>query len=150
MKQAKYWKCPKCGRRFARPGQAHSCQVVPLATHLRKAPPGVRRIYAAIMRAIRACGPVQIAPTKTGINLLSGTSLGGMTLHREYINLGLVLTRRLEGTHPPRRVVSVLQLSPRSFAYRVRVRSVAEVDAQLRGWISEAYAVGRMAGRRPA
>ena len=138
------WKCPACRRRFARPRQAHSCQVVPLQAHLQKATPAVRQIYRAILRAIRVCGPVQIAPTKTGINLLSGTSLGGLTLHKTYVNLGLLLTRRLEGG----RVTGVLQSSPRSFAHRVRVTSVAEVDAELRGWIAEAYAVGKLAGRR--
>ena len=78
----------------------------------------MREIYEAIIRAIRACGPVQIAPTKTGINLGD-------------------------------RITSVRQLSPRSFAHRVRVAAVSEVDAELRDWIREAYAVAKMAGRRP-
>jgi hypothetical protein len=105
----------------------------------------VREIYRAIIRTIRASGPVQIAPTKTGINLLSGTSLGSLTLHRSCVNRGLVLARRVGGDQ----VTSVLQLSPRSFAHRVRVAAVSEVDAGLREWIREAYAVGKMAGRRP-
>jgi hypothetical protein len=140
------WQCPKCKRRFARRRQAHSCQVVPLARHLDAAPPAVRRIYERIIRALRAEGPLQIAPTKTSINLLSGTSLGGISLHKTHVNLGFVLTRRLE--HP--RVAWVLRLSPRSYAHRVRVGAEAEVDAQLLGWLREAYQVGRMAGRRPA
>ena len=139
------WRCPKCGRRFAHPNQAHSCQVVPLRTHLATAPPAVRRIYQAVMRALRACGPVQVAPTKTGINLLSGTSLGSVRLHQRYLNLGLLLTYRLDD----RRVTSVLQLSPRSFAHRLRLESVADVDASLRRCLREAYQVGLMAGRRP-
>ena len=139
------WKCPKCSRRFARKHQAHSCQVVPLGAHLKKVPAEVQQIYRAIIGALRGCGPLQVAPTKTGINLLSQTSLGGVTLHRGYVNLGLVLTRRLEDP----RVVSVLQISPRSYVHRVRVSSVAEVDAQLLGWLREAYQVGLMAGRRP-
>ncbi len=59
--------------------------------------------------------------------------------------MGLVLTHRLESP----RVQMVLQISPRSFAYRIRATSPAEVDRELRGWIhQEAYAVGQMAGRR--
>ena len=140
------WKCPKCGRRFVHPNQAHSCQVVPLRAHLRKADPTARALYQAVIAAIRTCGPLQVAPTKTGINLLSGTSLGGITLHPGYLNLGLVLTHRVEDP----RVVSVLQISPRSFAHRFRLRSLAELDPQLKAWIREAYAVGKMAGRRPS
>ena len=139
------WQCPKCGRRFARARQAHSCQVVPLATHLRKASAEVRRIYHALLQAIRDVGPVQAVPTKTGINLLSGTSLGGIGLHRDFADVGLVLTRRVD--HP--RIMSVLQISRRSYVHRVRVRSASEVDGQLRTWLREAYQVGLLAGRRP-
>ncbi len=140
------WKCPKCGRRFAHANQAHSCQVVPMSPHRAKAPPGVRRIYQAVMRALRACGPVQVAPTKTSINLLSRTSLGGISLHKSYLNLGLVLSHRVDD----RRVASVLQISPRSFAHRLRLQSVADVDAAVRRWLREAYQVGLMAGHRPS
>jgi hypothetical protein len=102
-------------------------------------------VFEAIMRALRASGPVQVAPTKTSINLLSGTSLGALSLHRDYVGLGLVLARRLDSP----RVQGVLQVSPRSYAHRIRVGSVGEVDAELRAWLREAYQVGLMAGRRP-
>ena len=138
------WRCPDCGRKFARARQAHSCQVVPLSAHLAKATPETRAIYEALIKAIRAVGPIQIAPTKTGINLLVRTSLGGMTLHKGYVSLGVVLTRKVE--HP--RLGSMLQLSPKSFVYRIKVSSPSEVDSELKGWIGEAYAVGEMAGRR--
>lgn len=139
------WKCPNCGRGFARRNQAHSCQVVPLQTHLAKASPEVRKIYQAIIRALRTLGPFEAVPTKTGINLLSATSLGGVSLHKTYANLGLVLTRRVEDP----RVVSVLQISPRSFAHRVKIEAVSGLDEVVRGWLKEAYQVGLMAGRRP-
>ncbi len=138
------WTCPTCGRKFARPRQAHSCQVVSLESHLEKATPATQAVFHAVLKAIKACGPVQIAPTKSGVNLLSGTSLGGIILHRHYLNLGLVLTRKLESP----RVTWALQLSPRSVANRIRVASIPEVDKELRAWIREAYEVGKMAGRR--
>jgi hypothetical protein len=138
------WKCPRCGRRFARARQAHSCAVVPLAAHLAKASPEVRAIYRALMAALRACGPVRAAPTKTGINLLARTSLGSVALQRTSAVLGLVLTRRLRSP----RVESYLQLSPRSHHHRIRLAAAREVDAELTGWLREAHAVGMMAGRR--
>jgi hypothetical protein len=139
------WKCPKCGRTFARARQAHSCQVVSLDAHLNKVTPETRAIFDEVMRAVRACGRVQVAPTKTGINLLSRTSLGSVSLHRGYVDLGLVLTREVKSP----RILWTLRLSPRSVGHRVRVASPNEVDRELRGWIKEAYDVGMMAGRRP-
>ena len=138
------WKCPKCGRRFVRARQAHSCQVVPLRTHLDKGSPLARRIYDIVIKALRRCGPLQVVPTKTGINLLSRTSLGGITLHRAHVNLGLVLTRRLAD----RRVAGMLQISPRTFVHRLRLTSVADVDHDVRRWLREAHRVGMLAGRR--
>lgn len=138
------WKCPTCKRRFAKRNQAHSCQVVPLATHLSKADADTLAVYRAILSILEALGPLQVAPTKSGINLLSRTSLGSLTLHRDYIDLSLVLTRRLESP----RVRSVLQLSPKSFVHKVRVGSRAELDSELAQWLEESYQVGLMAGRR--
>lgn len=144
MATAPSWTCPKCKRRFAKRNQAHSCQVVPLATHLAKASPETIASYRAIVEVLKALGPLQVAPTKSGINLLSRTSLGGIQLHQDYLDVGFVLTRRLESP----RVRSLLQISPRSFVYKVRVASQDEVDAELAAWLTEAYQVGLMAGRR--
>jgi len=133
-----------CRRTFARAKQAHSCLVVPLSAHLDRATPDTRRIFDAVMRALERCGPVAVVPTKTMITLLSNSSLGGLRFHKDGVRVGFVLTRKV--SHP--RIVSTLQLSPRSVHHQVHLRSVGEVDAQLRKWLKEAYDVGLMAGRR--
>jgi len=138
------WICPGCKRRFRRQRQAHSCQVVSLDAHLDRATPAARAAFHAILAALRAQGPLDVVPTRSGINLLSGTSLGSMAFRKDGVELGLLLTRKLE--HP--RVRGVLQLSPRSFHHRFRIGAAREVDPELTGWLAEAHAVGRMAGRR--
>lgn len=138
------WKCPTCGRRFARARQAHSCQVVPLSAHRAKAPPEVRRIYDAVVAFLRTCGPLDAVPTKSGINLLSRTSLGGIHLQKSKARLGLVMTRRVRSP----RIQRVLQISPRSFVHYIDVATVAEVDKELKSWLAAAHEVGMMAGRR--
>jgi len=138
------WKCPRCGRRFARARQAHSCQVVPLRTHLARGSPAARRIYHTVIKTLRRHGPLQVVPTKSGINLLSRTSLGSIALHRTWVNLALVLTRRLQD----RRVAGLPQISPRTFVHRFRLTAVTDVDRDVREWLGEAYRVGILAGRR--
>ena len=138
------WRCVTCGRTFARAKQAHSCQVVPLSQHLDAATAEARAAYEAVLSALKSCGPFQAVPTKSGINLLSGTSLGGIKFRKDGVDVGLLMTRRLVSP----RVTWFLQISQRSFIHRVPVRSPKEVDRELRAWIREAYAVGRMAGRR--
>ncbi len=86
----------------------------------------------------------QIAPTKTSINLLSRTSLGGAAVDKNAVRLSIVLTRRLEHD----RVLGVLQISPRSFVHRFKLTSPDDVDAEFQGWLKESDEVGMMAGRR--
>lgn len=145
MKQTKHtmWQCPVCEREFAKKSQAHSCQISSLETHFRKASPETLKVYSALETALGELGAYRAVPTKSQINLMVRTSFGGLQMRRNSIALGFVLTRRIE--HPR---LSALQLSPRTFAYKVQLRSPADVDDQLREWLKEAYQVGLAAGRR--
>ena len=138
------WRCPQCGRQFARKSQAHSCQVSGIETHLGKASPEALEIYAVLEKALRELGPYTAVPTKTQINLMARTSFGGFTIRKDSIVLGFALTREIE--HP--RLIWTLQLSPRTYAYKVRLSSPADVDGKLREWLREAYQLGLAAGRR--
>ena len=139
------WQCPECAREFARKSQAHSCKTVSLESHLASASPEVTRIYLALERLIREFGPFTAVPTQTQITLLARTTFAGVTVRKQWLSLGFVLTREIE--HP--RITRVERVSPRTCVHRVRLRSVRNVDAQLREWLREAYAVGQLAGRRP-
>jgi hypothetical protein len=138
------WRCPVCARQFARKSQAHSCKTVSLETHLIKASPEVTRIYLALERLIREIGPFTAVPTKTSITLLSRTTFAGAVLRKHWLNLAFVLTKEVE--HP--RIIKMKKISPRTFVHTVQLRSVRSLDEQLRKWLSEAYEVGELAGRR--
>jgi hypothetical protein len=104
----------------------------------------VRRIYEAVIKHLRSCGPLDAVPTKTGINLLSRTSLGGIQLQKSKARIGFVLTRRV--TDP--RIRGTLQISPRSVVHYVDLRAPADLDADVRLWLKEAHGVGMLAGKR--
>ncbi len=138
------WTCPKCKRQFARAKQAHSCQVVSLDGHLARASPATRKIFEAILRFLGGLGPLQVAPTKTSINLLSGTSLGSISIQHEQLTISFVLTKKASDP----RLSGVLQLSPNSVVHRIRIASLAEFDTDVKDWLRQAYQVGLMKGRR--
>lgn len=142
--KAPTWRCPECAREFARKSQAHSCRTVSLESHLVNASPEVTRIYLALERVVREFGPFTAVPTQTQITLLARTTFAGVTVRKQWLNLGFVLTREIE--HP--RITRVEKVSPRTLVHTVRLRSVRNVDAQLRAWLREAYAVGQLGGRR--
>lgn len=147
MKRSKtsIWRCPGCAREFARKSQAHSCRTVPLEAHLANASPEVTRIYMALERLIREFGPFTAVPTQTQITLLGRTTFAGVTVRKQWLNLGFMLTREIE--HP--RITRVEKVSPRTLVHTVRLRSMRNIDAQLRAWLREAYSVGQLGGRRP-
>jgi hypothetical protein len=145
MKRGKpNWRCPECARGFARKSQIHSCKTVSLESHLAGSSPEVTSIYMALERVIREFGPFTAIPTQTQINLLARTTFAGVTVRKQWLNLGFLLTR--EVGHP--RITRVERISPRSYLHTVRLRLVKNVDPQLRDWLREAYAVGQLAGRR--
>jgi hypothetical protein len=143
--KATTWRCPECARTFARKSQAHSCRTVSLESHLLNGSPEVTRIYLALERVVREFGPFRAVPTQTQITLLARTTFAGVTIRKQWLNLGFVLTREIE--HP--RIRRVERVSQRTLVHTVRLRSERNVDAQLRSWLREAYAVGQLGGRRP-
>ncbi|HEY3138678.1 MAG TPA: DUF5655 domain-containing protein [Blastocatellia bacterium] len=138
------WRCPVCAREFARKSQAHSCKVVTLESHLKKATQATLQIYSALEGALRHCGKYTTVATKSQITLMAPTSFAGLHIRRDSISLEFLMTRRIE--HP--RIASMLQVSQRTFAYKVQLRSPVDVDRELCEWLSEAYQVGLAAGRR--
>jgi hypothetical protein len=98
----------------------------------------------ALERVIREFGPFTAVPTQTQINLLARTTFAGVTVRKQWLNLGFLLTR--EVVHP--RITRVERISPRTYMHTVRLRLEKNIDPQLRDWLQEAYAVGKLAGRR--
>ena len=132
------WKCPRCKRRFANRNQSHSCGRYDLAHHFRGKDPAVRVLYEAVRGAVATCGPVIILPEKTRIAFQVRMSFAQVTPRKRWLDGHVVLARRLP--HPRFRRIDTI--SPRSHVHHFRLVSPAEVDADFRAWLREAYAVG--------
>jgi len=140
------WRCAACGRAFANRNQSHACGPrYPLAHHFRGKPPAVRAIYRDVVAAIRAIGPVRVLPEKTRIAFQVRMSFAQVTPRRGWLDGHVVLARRLE--HP--RFRQVQTFSPRNHLHAFRLTSRAEVDAEFRAWLAEAYLVGRQDHLQP-
>ncbi len=132
------WKCPKCGRRFANRNQSHACGHYSLDAHFAGKPPLIRELFDAVVRAIEACGPVEILPEKSRIAFQVRMSFAQLTPKRSWIDGHLVLARRLEAPRF-RRIESI---SPRNHVHHFRISDRRDVDAQFKEWLAEAYRVG--------
>lgn len=132
------WTCPRCGRRFANRNQTHTCGLHDLDHHFAGKPAEIRALYDAFVKAVKACGPVTVLPEKTRIAFQVRMSFAQVSPRRAWLDGHLVLARRIE--HPRFRKVETF--SPRNHLHPFRLTSPAELDAEFRGWLREAYAVG--------
>lgn len=132
------WTCPECGRAFANRDQSHACGRHELERHFEGRPPEVRALFDAFLAALQEIGPVTVLPQKTRIAFQVRMSFAQVTPRRGGLDGHLVLARRIEDP----RFLDVQTFSPRNHLHRFRISTVAEIDARMREWMREAYAVG--------
>ena len=131
------WTCPVCGQSFVTRNMPHSCQVVGLDSHFADAP-GLRVVFDAYLAAARENGPVTVNATKSRISLQVRMRFAGIERpRRHHIVATFVLVRELAS---PRLRVEFIE--PRYYVQRLVLHSPEDVDAEVRSWLSEAYAVG--------
>jgi uncharacterized protein DUF5655 len=129
------WTCPVCLRAFAKPGQLHSHDVVEVDIHFAGRPPALRSTFDALVASV-AVG-MRVEPLKSVIILSSRTTFGYVTILQDRLRLGIFLDRPLETP----RVSSVEHLSAAKVGNVIELRTPADVDDELRDWLTEAYAL---------
>jgi len=133
------WRCPRCGRTFANRNQRHTCSPLGgLDDLFARSDPIVRRTFDAVLAALDDVGPFEVLPQKTRIALHVRMSFAAFVPHRRWLDGHLVLARRVDS--PRFRRIEVY--SPRNALHAFRLGSPDEVDAELVGWLAEAYRVG--------
>ena len=137
VSSAQLWKCPRCGRRFAKRNQWHSCRVQSVDRHFESKPPGLRRLYRTLVRAMREFGPLRIDAVQSTINFVSTHHFGGLRVRRAHLRLGFLAERPILNPRIVRREV----VGPRRIAHWVRVSSTGDIDRQLLGWLRRAHAL---------
>ena len=131
------WRCPACDREFARANQSHVC--VPgnsVAATFAGRPPGQREIYDALIAHLRTLGPVHVDAVKVGVFLKREDKLAEVRPMARAVALWLILPRPLEDERVTRRE----RISAGRYAQVVRLADSSDVDDQVLGWLTEAYA----------
>jgi len=103
--------------------------------HFAGKPSAVREVYDKLLAALRTIGPVQEDPKKTSIHLVRSSALAGVEVRRSYILVNIKSSSPIESP----RVTKPERLSARRFHQKVRLASPEEVDAELHGWLADAY-----------
>jgi hypothetical protein len=97
--------------------------------------PSVRSLYDGVVAVVRKLGPVREEAKKTSIHLVRKTALAGVQVRKAH----LVLTVKADHPLDSPRVHRVETISARRVYHDVRLAAPGEIDAELRGWLADAY-----------
>ena len=106
-----------------------------VSSHFEKSTPAVKATYKAILQAARELGPVREEAKKTSIHLVRDTAFAGIATRKE----ALILTLKAERPLKSSRVGRAEQTSANRWHLELKLSAPTEVDAELRGWIEQAY-----------
>jgi Domain of unknown function (DUF5655) len=133
------WRCPRCGQEFVTRNMPHSCRVRSVDEFFAGSESGLRGVFEAYVAALREHGPVTVNVTKSRIACqVRGRFAGIDRPRRDHLVASFLLTRPVRSE----RLIRVDYIPPYYYVHRLRLRDRADVDAELKAWLGEAYRVG--------
>ncbi len=97
--------------------------------------PVVESIYRRLLEVLAGLGPYEVEPKKKSIHLVNGSAFGGVHPRASSLLLNLRMSRALVGP----RIRKAEQVSKNRWHNEIVVSSAAEIDAEVQGWLAEAY-----------
>lgn len=80
-------------------------------------------------------GPVSQEAKKTSIHIVNHSALAGVRVRKEYLLLNFKSDHKLKS----KRLQQSEQLSSRRYHHELKVESLGDFDAELKGWLQDAY-----------
>jgi len=131
------WHCPKCHREFGKKNQAHSCVKYPLIRHFQNKPLAKELFVDLKAKIKKTIGPVKVESLPCCIHYVSSYTFGAVWCLKN----GLRMDFRLSRSKKSKRFWKTLRMSPNRYLYYVEVGDKKEIDAELLGWLKEAYSL---------
>jgi hypothetical protein len=99
--------------------------------------PSVRALYDQLLETLNKFGPIEEDPKKTSIHINRHSALIGIETRKDC----LLLTIKADHEINNPRIEKAERLSAKRFYHKVRIRSLNDYDAELKGWLKDAYAL---------
>lgn len=100
-----------------------------------KSDDGVRAVYDTLLKKLGKLGPFRADAKKTSIHLVNGTGFAGVHPRKSAILLNI----RTAAPIASKRIRKVERVSAGRFHNELLLSAPSEVDAELIGWLGEAY-----------
>jgi Domain of unknown function (DUF5655) len=129
-----FWAYPKCGRKFERQGQSHSCKVFPLEQHFINKPES-RFLYKKLKEVLKnKIGDFKIESLECCIHFVSSFTFVSVKILKQHIEVGFSLNHFISST----KIKNCTQLSANRYLYYVKIMDEEDIDEILIKWIVEA------------
>jgi len=109
-----------------------------VASHFAKSSTSSRGHTRPILKAARALGPLREEAKKTSIHLVRDKAFAGVATRKDAI----ILTLKAERPIASPRIHRSEKASANRWHHEIRLTAPSDVDAELRTWLSQAYALG--------
>ncbi len=130
------WTCPNCQRTFGRRNQSHECTPgKSVDDYFAERPAWERPIFEEIAEHLEFVGDVVVEAVDVGIFFKRARTFAELRPMRNRLRLMVMLSRRMR--HP--RIVRRWEGSGNRAAYAVDLHEPADVDDEVRDWLTEAY-----------
>lgn len=130
------WSCPKCQRSFQKTNQAHTCQLLDIASLFERRSTEMRLLYDLVDRFVTGLGVCRKeAVSPDVIFYKSKSTFLAIKVKKKWLDIQFFLDHA-EHVHP---VKKCLQTSKNRFVHIVSIDQKLELNSQLKNWISSSY-----------
>ena len=129
------WTCPNCSRQFRNPGQWHSCVVRSVEAHLEGKPETILAIFQRLDDFLQSLDGVRVDPVKGSINYARRANFVIVNLGKSFVDVTFSTVTVINSP----RMKQTFQPVANHALNVIRLKSVAEVDNELLGWLHEAW-----------
>jgi hypothetical protein len=130
------WKCPKCGRKFEKTGQSHSCNVFPVKAHFKGKGKVSEALYHGLKEKIKkGVGGFKVDSIPCCIHLVSSFTFTAVRVLKNKIRVSFTLDHEIKS----HRIHKSARYSASRFIHEVDIGSKSQIDKELLDWISQAY-----------
>jgi hypothetical protein len=132
------WTCPRCGNEFVNRNQYHSCKRYTLDAVFERKPPEIRSLYDRFHEMVQRCGPSKRLYYRDKVGYMVRVRFAGAVPAARWLEVGFWLPRRVDSP----RFRRVETIYPNAHIHLLRVTDPSQLDAEVAGWLAEAYEVG--------
>ena len=133
---AQNWKCPNCGRAFAKKNQWHSCRVHTVAEHFRGKPAELKKTFDLLVARLRELGPLRVDAVQSTIHFFASKfCFGGVFVRKDHVRLSFLCDEPIRDG----RILRTVRVGPRRVGHSVKLASPGDVDERLMRWLTKAY-----------